>query len=75
MKKRLLLDSLLAVAILALSLEILLRRWLWQQLPTQLGSVAVYALLAVNAVLVASVAATARRQVARSESLRVKRSE
>jgi hypothetical protein len=75
MKKRLLLDSLLAMAILALSLEILLRRWLWQQLPTQLGRGAVYALLAVNAVLVASVAATARRQLARSASLRVKRNE
>jgi hypothetical protein len=73
MKKRLLLDSLLAAAILALSVEILLRRWLWQQLPTQLGAGAVYALLAVNAVLVASVVATVKRKLAMPDSVRAQR--
>lgn len=68
MKKRLLLDSLLAVAILALSLEILLRRWLWQQLPTQLGAGAVYGVLAVNACLVTSVAATLKRRLGRAST-------
>ena len=36
-------------ALAAWSLEILLRRWLWHQYPTQVSAVWIYAILVVNA--------------------------
>lgn len=43
-----------------LSLEILFRRWVWHQIPTQASALFVYALLIVNAGLVAH---TVRRRL------------
>jgi len=39
-----------SVLLLAWSGEILLRRWVWNQVPTQVGAITVYALLLANVV-------------------------
>lgn len=46
-------ESLLGILILFLSVEILVRRWAWEQIPTPIGATPTYALLLVNAVVLA----------------------
>lgn len=43
---------LLIVCLLFLSIEILVRRWVWHQIPSQISSVVVYGILLVNLIFI-----------------------
>jgi hypothetical protein len=61
-RANLILDSILVALAVWLAGETLVRRWLWGQVPTQIGAIWVYALVA----LVAAVAAWHLRRVWRT---------
>lgn len=61
MKKMLVAEGALAVLILTLTGEILVRRWLWQQIPTPIGPTLVYGLIFVDLVVCAAVALRLKR--------------
>jgi len=66
MRLRNLFDGLAILVSVGLCGEILFRRWVWGQVPTQIGALWIYGLIALNVVVGVAVVQRLRRAVARS---------
>lgn len=64
--KLLVVEASLGALILFLSLEIIVRRWVWEQVPTPIGATPTYALLAFNAAVLWLLARRVKRSWASS---------